>query len=81
MTIAGPARDSKRLNPVEMESVILGLCAVRYMTVTDLAVLLQRNPDGLRNRYLSKLVGNGTLELLYPDSPNQPDQAYRAVAP
>ena len=80
MRIAGPARDSKRLNPVEMESIILGLCAVRFMTVTDLAVLLQRNPDGLRNRYLSKLVGNGALELLYPDSPNQPDQAYRAVA-
>ena len=76
---AEPARASKRLNPAEMESLILAVCADHFLTVNDLALLLQRNADGLQDRFLKRLVREGRLVLRYPGKPNQPGQAYRTV--
>ncbi len=59
-----------------MEVVILELCARRPLTVAELGELLGRNPDALRNKYLTALVRLGRLRLTYPDRPNHPQQAY-----
>jgi ATP-dependent DNA helicase RecG len=42
----------------------------------ELAMLLERTPDGLRNNYLGKLIEEGKIRLKYPDQPNHPKQAY-----
>ena len=37
---------------------------------------MNRNANGLRNRFLTPLVEEGLLIRKYPAEPNRPDQAY-----
>jgi ATP-dependent DNA helicase RecG len=74
--IAELARKKKRLNPSTMEEIILQLCSKRSLMLKELAYLLERTPDGLRNNYLAKLLSEGKIQLKYPDQPNHPKQAY-----
>lgn len=74
--IAELARKKKRLPPSVMENIILQLCALRPLMLKELAALLERTPDGLRNNYLGKLIEEGKIRLKYPDQPNHPKQAY-----
>ncbi len=78
--IAETARNNKRLAPKEMETTILQLCQVKWLTRRQIADLLQRHQDGLRSRFLTSMVEHGLLRLRYPDKPNRVDQAYRAAA-
>ena len=77
--LARPARDSGRLNPADLEAVILAVCEGHFLQVNVLAQLLKRNARGLQQRYLRKLVREGRLELQHKGKPNLPDQAYRTV--
>jgi ATP-dependent DNA helicase RecG len=74
--IAASARQHKRLQPDAMERIILELCRGRWLSRNELAELLNRHPDGLRQRFLNPMVGHGILRLRYPDKPNRADQAY-----
>ena len=73
------ARRKKRLSLPVMEDMIIRLCAQKPLMLRELAVLLERTPDGLRNNYLAKLVDKGELRLKYPDQVNHPKQAYIIV--
>ena len=42
MALAEPARNQKRLQPEEMERIILGLCRGRWLTRNDLTELLAK---------------------------------------
>lgn len=70
------ARKKKRLSPAKMEEVIIDLVEKRPLMLKELASLLERTPDGLRNNYLSKLLSEGNIQLKYPRQPNHPRQAY-----
>ncbi|MEY6433577.1 Fic family protein [Thioalkalicoccus limnaeus] len=59
-----------------MEKILLNLCENRWLTRNQLAELLTRHPDGLRQRFLTPMVEHGLLRLRYPDKPNRTDQAY-----
>lgn len=74
--IAAPAVARMRLPVEETRRVILQLCRDRYFTVADLAELMNRNANGLRNRFLTPLVEEGLLIRKYAAEPNRPDQAY-----
>jgi transposase len=73
------ARRKKRLSPAQMEEIIVELVARRPLMLKELASLLERTPDGLRNNYLAKLVSEGRIQLQYPQRPNHPKQAYRGI--
>jgi len=77
LAIAAPARGKARLAPAKMRELIRQLCQVQSLTVSQLASLLNRNPDGIRNRFLSEMVREGVLLARYSD-PTHPEQAYRA---
>jgi hypothetical protein len=77
--LAANLRSRKRARPEEVERTILALCTERFFTVPVLARLTGRSIDTLRNHYLSRLVANESLELLYPQQPTHPGQAYRSV--
>ncbi len=79
LIIAEPARQNRRLPPVEMEKAILRLCQGCWLTRKQLGDLLDRNPDGLRSRFLTQMVGHKFLQLRYPDKPNRADQAYSVL--
>ncbi len=74
--IAGLSRSQKRLPPKQMEGIILKLCENRWLTRNELARLINRHPDSLRQRFLTPMVTHGLLHLRYPDKPNRTDQAY-----
>lgn len=74
--IAQPARNRLRLPPKDMEAIILKLCTGRWLTRRKIADLLQRDPDGLRARFLTPMVEHGLLRMRYPESRSRPDQAY-----
>jgi len=70
------ARRKKRLSPSVMEEIIIKLCRQKPLMLRELAHLLARTPDGLRNNYLAKLLDKGKIRLKYPNQPNHPKQAY-----
>ncbi|MCK4258714.1 MAG: putative DNA binding domain-containing protein [Halanaerobiales bacterium] len=73
------AREKRRLNSNEMEEIILKLCSIKPLKLKELAKLLSRNSDGIRNNYLNKLEKEGKLKLKYPGQKNYPFQAYETV--
>ncbi|MGY6273921.1 RNA-binding domain-containing protein [Methylomonas sp. MgM2] len=76
LAVAAPARSQQRLMPKEMERIILTLCLNRWLTRNEIANLLNRNSESIRQRFLNPMVEHGLLSLRYPDKPNRVDQAY-----
>jgi len=69
-------REGKRLSRDQTITLIVSLCSERPHTARELAQVLNRNADYLRNAYLSPLVREGRLQLT--GAPNAPNVAYRA---
>jgi len=63
-----------------VEKTILKLCSGQFLTVRNLAELLDRDSNSLLNHYLKEMVAGGTLELRFPDKLTHPQQAYRTKA-
>lgn len=62
-----------------LRPLIREICQSReWTTAADLARWLQMHQPSLVQRHLRVLVDEGALVLKYPESPNHPDQAYRA---
>ncbi|MBI2779045.1 MAG: hypothetical protein HYX62_04580 [Gammaproteobacteria bacterium] len=80
LEIAARARNQQRLTPKEMERILLELCRERWLTRNELASLVDRNAESLRQRFLNPMVEHGLLRLRHPDKPNRVDQAYTANA-
>jgi ATP-dependent DNA helicase RecG len=77
--MAEEPRQKERLGANHMERVILALCSDQFLTLSTLAQLVNRNPDGLRQQYLSKMVKSGEMLLAFPTKPTHERQAYRAA--
>jgi ATP-dependent DNA helicase RecG len=71
----------QRHPPQEIQNLIVDLCSLRDWSVSELALLLRRNPEGVRQSYLRPLMRDGRLAMTNPEEPNDPQQAYRAVPP
>jgi len=61
LSLAEPARLKAKLPAVEMQSVVLSLCASRWLTAKELASLLNRDAENLQGRILAGLVKRGGL--------------------
>lgn len=66
LAIAAPALNQQRLPPKEMEKILLELCKGRWLTRNEIAALVHRNPESLRQRYINPMVEHGLLRLRYP---------------
>ena len=60
--------------------MILRLCESRYLTLDELADLLDRRKDSLRNHYITPMLEDGRIEARYKNIRNHPRQGYRTVA-
>jgi ATP-dependent DNA helicase RecG len=78
-TIANPVASNRKASHQLVRSVILSLCSEGTFSSEQIASLLNRTRKNIRDRYLGPMVAEGLLELLYPNSPNRPDQAYKAT--
>lgn len=61
-----------------MVKTILQLCADNYLSLKELADILDRKPDSLRNHYINNMVSEGALQWRYPETINHPQQGYKA---
>jgi ATP-dependent DNA helicase RecG len=59
-----------------VRETIVKLCEGRFLTVRNLADLLDRDSNSLLNHYLKHMVAVGVLELRFEDK-THPQQAYR----
>lgn len=75
--LAEPMRASQRAQPAAMRQVIRALCAEQPLSLVELAALLGRAPASLQNHYLTPMLKDGALQLVYPHHPNHPQQRYR----
>ena len=81
LAIAAPVRGAKRTSPELMQKTLLALCTERFLTIQQLADLVGRETEKLRDRHVSPLVEAGRLEMRFPAMPRHREQAYRAVPP
>ena len=79
LALAEAIRSTKRVGREKMEATILLLCNGRFLTLDDMAKLLGKQQEGIRDNYVSPMTKQGRLEQRYPDKPNHRDQAYRTV--
>jgi predicted HTH transcriptional regulator len=77
--LAEEPRQKEKLSSERMVAVLQSLCANQYLTLSVLAELVSRNPDGLRQQYLSKMVKSGEMRLAFPTKPTHEKQAYKAA--
>ena len=77
--IAGPVRSVRKASRKIVETTILRLCEGRYLTLDDLADLLNRSKDSLRNHYINPMLDDGRIEAKYKNVPTHPLQGYRTV--
>jgi len=63
-----------------IQDLVAELCRHRAFRAEELAVLLAGNPETVRQNYLRPLLRERRLSKTRPDVPNDPEQAYIAVA-
>jgi len=69
-------RDKRKIEKKAMIEVILNLCTGRYVTLRCLAELVNRQPETLREQYLTNMVKDKRLTMAFPTSPTHERQAY-----
>jgi ATP-dependent DNA helicase RecG len=75
--LAAPVRATGAAPRSTVRATILRLCRGRFLRLRELAELLGRSPDALRDSYITGLVNEDQLELRYAENRSHPDQAYR----
>ena len=70
------AAQKKRIAPTTMQEYIIELCAINPLSAKELAHYLNRDDEWIKKEYISKLVKEGRIKLLYPDKPKHPNQKY-----
>lgn len=71
----------KRAAPEAVRRIIIRVCQHRPTSAAELAQILRRDKSYLATNYLTPMVRGGQLELLFPDEPAHPKQAYKAPVP
>lgn len=79
--IANPVAEltGRKKSKAIVEQTIIKLCKAaepRCLKLADIANLLDMKPDTLRKNYMSQMVKQQQLYLVYPTTPNHPEQGY-----
>lgn len=72
-------KNSKRIPASLLFQAIFYVCIDEFKTCEEIADAINRTEKTLRNVPLPKMVKQGQLILQYPEQPNHPQQAYKAV--
>lgn len=74
--LAVEPRTKRRIERIVMEGVLQDVCKGHFLTLNALSALLERNPESLRNQYLSPMVKDGRIKMAFPKTPTHEQQAY-----
>ncbi|MDR2207819.1 MAG: hypothetical protein LBE22_02445 [Azoarcus sp.] len=69
----------QRHPPEQVRELVAELCHLRAWRVEELALLLNRKAETVRQDYLRPLLAEKRIAMTLPDKPNSPQQAYRSV--
>lgn len=70
----------QRHPPERVRELVVELCQRRSWRVDELALLLQRNPESIRQNYLRPLLAQKRIAMAFPDTPHSPQQAYQSAS-
>lgn len=65
--------------PEQVRDLVVELCRFRDWQADELALLLQRKPETIRQDYLRPLLAQQRITMTIPDKPRSPQQTYRSV--
>ncbi|WP_313311425.1 ATP-binding protein [Pulveribacter sp.] len=68
----------RRHPPELVRELVVALCSVRDWRAEELALLLSRKPETIRQDYLRPLLAQRRIAMTLPDTPSSPQQAYRS---
>ena len=68
----------KRLSPEIMMDLIIKICSIKPLSAKELGNYLNRDSEFIQKEYVSKLIKENKLFLLYPDKLQSPNQKYYA---
>ena len=68
----------KRQIPEAVRAIVVELCSHRAWRAEELALLLTRKAETVRQDYLRPLMRDGLVRMTKPDTPNDPQQSYQA---
>lgn len=74
------SRLTRRLDPDVVRSLVADLCGWRDLSLNELALLLDRTPAYVSQKYLGPMVSEGMLGYVFPEMPQHPGQKYRRPA-
>ena len=77
LKIAAQVRKSKRARVNVVRTTIQNLCTGHFLTLNQIAKLLNRSTVDLRQRFIKPMIEEGLLERRFPRQPNHERQAYR----
>jgi ATP-dependent DNA helicase RecG len=69
----------QRHPPEQVRELVVELCHLRAWRAEELALLLDRKPETIRQDYLRPLLAQKRIAMTLPDKPKSPQQAYRGV--
>ncbi len=69
-------RVKQRLSSEEMKQLIIDICN-NWISLEELAERINRNATYLRNHIIPPLIKDKSIEMLYPGTPNHPNQKYK----
>jgi ATP-dependent DNA helicase RecG len=69
----------QRHPPEQVRELVVELCHLRAWQAEELALLLGRKPETIRQDYLRPLLAQKRIAMTLPDKPKSPQQAYRYV--
>ena len=72
-------KETKNLPKDKLNDLILNTCKLEFLTIDQIAREVNKSSTYLQNKVLPNLVNSGKLKRLYPDNPNNPNQAYKAA--
>lgn len=67
----------KRPSVHQVKEIIKKLCSLKPFKPQEIADILKRNQKYVRDTYLTPMVEASELELIFPNTPAHPQQAYR----
>ncbi|MFY7999283.1 MAG: ATP-binding protein [Candidatus Kapaibacteriota bacterium] len=77
--IAAIVRNSKKVSKKEVQQTIFTLCANTWLQLSEIAELLGRDAKYVQEKYLTFMVRQELLQMKFPNTPNHPQQQYKAV--
>lgn len=69
--------NSRRAKPQHLKEAVLTICEGRFLTLQEIAEILNRNETHLRKTIINPLLESNELILKYPNKPTHMNQAYK----